>query len=134
DLGGHRFFSKSDWVMRWWQELLPVEGDQPLDPIRIHSHQQRDGFFPPPPNPSSPDAVMLVRQRLSRILYRRKFFDYPLKLNTKTLSNMGFMETFLVGSSYLNARALRRRPENSLEDFFINRFGDRLYRTFFKDY
>src|SRR5260221_12677005 len=77
---------------------------------------------------------MLVRQRLSRILYRRRFFDYPLKLNAKTVTNMGLMETFLVGSSYLNAKALRRHPENSLEDFFINRFGDRLYHTFFKDY
>ena len=27
DLGGHRFFSKSDWVMRWWQDILPVAGD-----------------------------------------------------------------------------------------------------------
>ena len=24
DLGGHRFFSKSDWVMSWWQSMLPV--------------------------------------------------------------------------------------------------------------
>jgi protoporphyrinogen oxidase len=134
DLGGHRFFSKSDWVMRWWQELLPVEGEQRADPIRIHYQRQAAEFVPAFTEPSSPDAVMLVRQRLSRILYRRRFFDYPLKLNAKTLTNMGLMETFLVGSSYLNAKALRRRPEASLEDFFINRFGDRLYRTFFKDY
>jgi protoporphyrinogen oxidase len=134
DLGGHRFFSKSDWVMRWWQELLPVAGDQSQDPVRIQYQRQAAEFVPSSSEPSSPDAVMLVRQRLSRILYRRRFFDYPLKLSTKTLSNMGFMETFLVGSSYLSARALRRRAENSLEDFLINRFGDRLYRTFFKDY
>src|SRR5580693_5269541 len=28
DLGGHRFFSKSDWVMRWWQEILPIAAGQ----------------------------------------------------------------------------------------------------------
>jgi protoporphyrinogen oxidase len=134
DLGGHRFFSKSDWVMRWWQQLLPVENDDSKDPIRIHYQRQAAQFVPSSVQPSSPDAVMLVRQRLSRIFYRRRFFDYPLKLNATTLTNMGLMETFLVGSSYLNAKALRQRPENSLEDFFINRFGDRLYRTFFKDY
>jgi protoporphyrinogen oxidase len=134
DLGGHRFFSKSDWVMRWWQELLPVENDQRKDPIRIHYQRQTAELVPSSAVPSSPDAVMLVRERLSRIFYRRRFFDYPLKLNAKTLTNMGLMESFLVGSSYLNAKAVRRSPENSLEDFFINRFGNRLYRTFFKDY
>src|SRR5471032_3667414 len=70
DLGGHRFFSKSDWVMRWWQELLPIESDQCNEPIRIHYQRQAAEFVPSAAEPSSPDAVMLVRQRLSRILYR----------------------------------------------------------------
>jgi protoporphyrinogen oxidase len=134
DLGGHRFFSKSDWVMRWWQELLPVENDQRQDPIQIHYQRQAAELVPSSAVPSSPDAIMLVRERLSRIFYRRRFFDYPLKLNATTLTNMGLVESFLVGLSYLNAKAVRRSPENSLEDFFINRFGNRLYRRFFKDY
>ena len=133
DLGGHRFFSKSDWVMRWWQQLLPIEGGQSADPIIIQ-YQGQAAELVPSTAPFSEDAVMLVRQRLSRILYRRRFFDYPLKLSVETLANMGLVETFLVGTSYMNAKALQRHPENSLEDFFINRFGDRLYRTFFKDY
>jgi protoporphyrinogen oxidase len=83
---------------------------------------------------ASPDAVMLVRQRLSRIFYRRRFFDYPLKLNAATVMNMGLLETLRVGLSYGRAQVARRSPEVSLEDFLINRFGDRLYRTFFKDY
>jgi protoporphyrinogen oxidase len=78
--------------------------------------------------------VLLVRSRLSRIYYRRRFFDYPLKLNTATLSNLGFLEAALLGVSYTKGRLFPRRPENTLEDFFVNRFGDRLYRTFFKDY
>jgi protoporphyrinogen oxidase len=136
DLGGHRFFSKSDWVMGWWQQILPVATDE-VDPdgaLRIGYQQQSHDFQPAPQSGGSDDAVMLVRQRLSRIFYRRRFFDYPLKLNAATLHNMGLLETLRIGLSYAQAQLLARSPENSLEDFFINRFGDRLYRTFFKDY
>jgi protoporphyrinogen oxidase len=134
DLGGHRFFSKSDWVMRWWQDVLPVQPDQQPENVRIHYQQQSRDLVLSASQPSSPDAVMLVRERLSRIFYRRRFFDYPLKLNAQTLTGMGLAESFLVGLSYLNARAMQRNPEKSLEDFLINRFGNRLYRTFFKEY
>jgi len=77
---------------------------------------------------------MLVRQRLSRIFYRRRYFDYPLKLNASTVKNMGITETLRIGLSYVHAQLASRAPETTLEEFFINRFGDRLYRTFFKDY
>ena len=136
DLGGHRFFSKSDWVMRWWQDILPVAQGQfePDKALRIHYQQQSRDFAPERLGSASADAVMLVRQRLSRIFHRRRFFDYPLKLNARTLQNMGIGETLRIGLSYAHARFLRRVPEVSLEDFLVNRFGDRLYRTFFKDY
>src|SRR5438309_7190559 len=80
DLGGHRFFSKSDWVMRWWQEILPVDqGQVDADKmLRINYQKQSHDFSPASSGSSSPDAVMLVRQRLSRIFHRRRFFDYPL--------------------------------------------------------
>jgi protoporphyrinogen oxidase len=136
DLGGHRFFSKSDWVMRWWQEILPVADGQTdaAKTLRISYQQQSHDLLPAVFGPASSDAVMLVRQRLSRIFYRRQFFDYPLKLNANTLRNMGLVETLRIGLSYGRARLMHRSPENSLEDFFVNRFGERLYRTFFKDY
>ena len=135
DLGGHRFFSKSDWVMRWWQEILPVSGSSAQeDPVRIsYQNESRELITTNVANPDT-DAVMLVRQRLSRIFYRRRFFDYPLKLNTRTFKNIGMMEAMRIGMSYGQARFMRRSPELSLEDFFVNRFGERLYRTFFKDY
>jgi protoporphyrinogen oxidase len=136
DLGGHRFFSKSDWVMRWWQEILPVAQGE-LDPgevLNITYQQRSRNWTPETLRPASEDAVMLVRRRLSRIFYRRRFFDYPLKLNASTLRNMGLIETLRIGLSYGQARLGHRHPESSLEDFFVNRFGERLYRTFFKDY
>ena len=137
DLGGHRFFSKSDWVMRWWQDILPIGEDQidPATPLRTAYQGQSEEFMARAAASASPDAVMLVRQRLSRIFYRRRFFDYPLKLSADTLGKMGVVETCKIGWSYGRARvAHNRRPEITLEDFFINRFGHRLYRTFFKDY
>jgi protoporphyrinogen oxidase len=136
DLGGHRFFSKSDWVMRWWQEILPIvpAGDTDDGPIAIAYQGAARELTRAAVAPVSPDAVMLVRRRLSRIFYRRRYFDYPLKLNAGTIANMGLLETAKIGLSYTQARLAGRRPESSLEDFLINRFGERLYRTFFKDY
>jgi protoporphyrinogen oxidase len=136
DLGGHRFFSRSDWVMRWWQEILPIAQD-PIGAdaaLRLSYQGQSREFAPFVPPSVATDSVMLIRRRLSRILHRRRLFDYPLKLNANTLKNMGVAETLRVGSSYAQARLSRQLPENSLEDFLVNRFGERLYRTFFKDY
>src|SRR5450755_240011 len=136
DLGGHRFFSKSDWVMRWWQEILPVAQEETGQSSALHIHyqgQSRD-LAPEIRGAASSDAVMLVRRRLSRIFHRRRFFDYPLTLNAATIKNLGFIEAARIGLSYGEAQLHYRSPEISLEDFLINRFGNRLYRTFFKSY
>ena len=133
DLGGHRFFSKSDWVMNWWQAMLPVAATED-DPLSLaYQGKQRD-FVPEMTSGGETGQVMLVRSRLSRIFYRRRFFDYPLKLNGATLANLGPSYAAAVGASYVKARFAPRSPEITLEDFLVNRFGDKLYRTFFKDY
>ena len=126
DLGGHRFFSKSDWVMNWWQEILPVRatGDA-ARPINLAYQSQSRDFVASRLVSEDEGRVMLLRPRLSRIYYRRRFFDYPLKLNTNTLSNLGWLEAARLGTSYAFARMAPRRPEATLEDFFVNRFGDR---------
>jgi len=137
DLGGHRFFSKSDWVMNWWQQLLPVArqlSPQDAPPLTLAYQGQQRQLSVPGMGELDSEKVMLVRSRLSRIFYRRRFFDYPLKLNGTTLGNLGPAYATAVGASYLKARLAPRSPETSLEDFLVNRFGDKLYRTFFKDY
>lgn len=131
DIGGHRFFSKSDWVMDWWQSILPVEAG--TDPQSLTYHGRSHAFVPASAS-TDPDKVMMVRPRLSRIYYRRKFFDYPLKLSGQTFSNLGPVYTAQIGASYTWARIAPRKPQRTLEDFLYNRFGDKLYRTFFKDY
>jgi len=136
DLGGHRFFSKSDWVMSWWQTILPVAADPSVDGslVRLAYQGQEREWKTPQVLSREGERVMLIRSRQSRILYRRKFFEYPLKLNAATLGNLGPWESAALGASYLRSRLSPRQPEATLEDFLVNRFGQRLYRTFFKDY
>ena len=76
---------------------------------------------------------MLVRPRVSRIYYLKSFFDYPVSLNFQTVKNLGLLKMIKIGFSYLKS-LFNKRPEKSLEDFFINRFGRELYETFFRDY
>ena len=139
DIGGHRFFSKSDWVMNWWREILPIqaEADAPERQVEI-SYQNKKRMVDLGHEQSPPDVddqqVMLVRGRLSRIYYLRKYFDYPIKLNLLTMRNLGPVRLVRIGLSYLRASLFPRRQVKSLEDFIINRFGKELYLTFFKSY
>jgi len=133
DIGGHRFFSKSERVMNWWLNILPLQGA----PARDDNILDRDVPLSKEsgaPDPEKTDKVMLVRERLSRIFFLKKFFDYPLSLGFNTLSGLGLIRVIKITMSYIKSRIFPIRPEKSLEDFFINRFGRELYLTFFKDY
>lgn len=90
-------------------------------------------YAPNGPDPEQEERVMLVRDRVSRIFYLRHFFDYPISLKIGTFLNMGLWRTWKAGWSYLRAACLKR-PEKSIEDFYINRFGRVLYEMFFEDY
>jgi protoporphyrinogen oxidase len=76
---------------------------------------------------------MLVRQRVSRIYYLKKFFDYPVSMKWQTFKNMGFVRTMRAGFSYLKSTVVKRK-EDCLENFYINRFGKVLYSMFFEGY
>ena len=111
DLGGHRFFTKSEEINKLWEEVMP-KVDTPT---------------------SDKDKVFLTRNRLSRIYFNKKFFDYPVSLSLDTLKKMGFVNTMKVGFSYLASR-FRKLDESNLENFYINRFGRKLYSMFFEGY
>ena len=185
DIGGHRFFSKSDRVMQWWMELMPPAAEETASagesgPVEISYQGQRRAVAVPAVSPQHPplrgmgpltvrvetdteetdpegkelaggrghtetvvveapppedrDRVMLVRPRQSRIYYLRRFFEYPIKLTGSTVRNLGLARMVRIGASYVWARLRPIRPEKSLEDFLINRFGRELYLTFFKSY
>jgi protoporphyrinogen oxidase len=101
DVGGHRFYTKSERIDELWHEMLPGE--------------------------------FVEVERLSRIHYDGRFFPYPLELGP-TLRTLGLRRSARIGASYLRARLAPRQPEQSFEDWIVNRFGRELYRTFFKTY
>src|ERR1051325_3907750 len=135
DIGGHRFFSKSDRVMEWWLTILPLIASE-QGPAAIQYHQMQRTVTPTSTNPvpGSEDRVMLLRPPKSPIYYLRRFFDYPIRLSKDTLLKLGLWRTMKIGFSYLMSAALPQREEKTLEQFFINRFGRELYLTFFKSY
>lgn len=130
DIGGHRFFSKEKRVVDLWQEIMPLQGHPSMDDLKTgRKIKLSEGG----PNPEKEDIVMLIRRRISRIFYLRKFFDYPLSIKIETFLNLGIFRTIYAGFGYV-ASALFKRKEHSLEDFLINRFGKPLYQMFFEDY
>jgi protoporphyrinogen oxidase len=138
DIGGHRFFSKSDWVMDWWLRMLPLAADASDEAsgqaLRIAYQGKSRGVMPGAMASATDARVMLVRSRLSRIYFDGKFFDYPLKANLETALKLGLGRCAVFAASYLWAKLFPHRPERNLEEFFINRFGRRLYLQFFKEY
>ena len=80
-----------------------------------------------------PEGEFMLRPRMSRIYYRGKFYDYPLKA-VNALRNLGLWEAILCGLSYVWARIRPPRDESNYENWLVKRFGWRLYRTFFKTY
>jgi protoporphyrinogen oxidase len=115
---------------------LPIEREGQREGLSLtyhnSSHRIADQQADAPAD--SDNLVMMVRNRLSRIYYGRKFYSYPIRLDLDTLKNLGVKRILLIGWSYFFYWLKPVKPEKSLEDFFINRFGKELYLTFFKDY
>ena len=130
DIGPHRFFTKDKSVMELWENVLPLQGCDALDDKLLNRQVDfKDGKL----DPETENQVFLRRRRFSRIYYMKKFFDYPVKMNLKTIINLGIIRTMLCGFSYIKSCFIKR-DENNLEDFMINRFGNVLYKTFFEFY
>ena len=164
DLGGHRFYTKSQRVRDWWFSLLPVQTQTKLNsttekwsaindadreieqllPTNINDSegsstpaQEQKRFkriLQPAPHPDLVDEVMLSRNRLSRIFHKGNFFDYPLSISPSVIGRLGLKNSIWIFMSYLYAHTFPKSNETYLDSFFINRFGERLYETFFRDY
>jgi len=135
DIGGHRFFSKSDRVMEWWLKILPLQASE-AGPVAIKYHRMEREIAPSANGAAAAnaDSVMLLRGRKSRIYYLRRFFDYPISLSKDTLVKLGLWRTMKIGVSYIRSALFPIKKEETLEQFFVNRFGRELYGTFFKSY
>lgn len=130
DIGGHRFFSKNQEVMAWWKSMMPIQGSPSLDDILLERDKE---LVQGGPDPEKEDRVMLLRDRVSRIFFLRHFFDYPISIKWSTFAGMGLWNTIRVAWGYL-VSSIRKLPETSLENFYVNRFGRPLYEMFFEDY
>jgi protoporphyrinogen oxidase len=134
DIGGHRFFSKSDTVMNWWGEILPIESSEQHKFDIHYQGKSRSIESSRIGEPDNVDDVMLVRSRRSSIYFLRSLFDYPITPNFKTFCNLGLWRSLKMMFSYGITLVTPKRPETNLENFMINRFGKELYQTFFKSY
>ena len=137
DIGGHRFFSKSDRVMNWWAHMLPFDIPKELTGHFEIGYQNKrrtlDAAALPHAAPDS-EKSFGVRPRVSRIYYDGNFFDYPVSLSLRTLRQLGLARLAGILWSYLAARLAAAPEPRNLEEFFVQRFGRRLYETFFKSY
>ena len=131
DTGIHRFFSKDDRINQIWREVLPIQGKNSYDDICLENKNKK--LEAGGPDPEIDKNVMLIRDRITRIYYDQKFFDYPVSLNMTTIKNLGFWKMLKAGLSYVKA-CFFKKPETNLENFYINRFGKVLYSMFFEDY
>ncbi len=111
DIGPHRFFSKSLEINQIWENLLPIKDVA-----------------------ENTDRSLLLKNRSTRIYHNKRFFDYPIKLTFKNLKNFSPLTILIIIKDYILIRVKPIKPEISLEDFFINRFGSKLYSLFFRDY
>lgn len=130
DIGGHRFFSKDERVMKWWSEILPYQGALAKDDKKLGRSAR---IISGGPDPETENEVFLIRHRVSRIFYKQKFFDYPISFSVRTFLNMGLGTSIIAGCSYIIS-CIKKLPEDSLENFYINRFGKKLYSMFFEEY
>lgn len=130
DIGGHRFFTKDKEIKKIWTDILKTQSKPSYDDKLLERKKKLPKIGP---DPEKSDNVMLIRNRISRIFYKNKFFDYPISINFKTIKNLGFIDTTICGFSYIRY-AIFKKKENNLEDFYINRFGKKLYSMFFEGY
>ena len=105
DLGGHRFFTKSDEVMNFWKDFFPIQEMPSKDDIILNRLEK---FSDRGINPEIQDNVFLKRNRLSRIYFLKNFFDYPISFKPETFINMGFFNLIRAGSGYIYSCFFKR--------------------------
>lgn len=112
DIGDRRFYLEDAEIRTWWDAFLSRR-----DASESHTR----------------DALMLARHDASRVYYKGNFFDVPVAFTPRTIKHMGLGASVKAGFGYIGS-AMKKLPENSLENFYINRFGRQLYTMFFEEY
>lgn len=134
DIGGHRFFSKSSKILEWWFHFLPLQKGHNAEAIFYRNVNTHLPLLEARADPERCDDVMLVRKRISHILFSGSLFDYPIQPSWSMIRTLGLRRSLRCALSYARSAFLPIVPEKNLEDFFINRFGRELYESFFRSY
>ncbi len=134
DIGGHRFFSKSEKVVNWWLHFLPLDPANAVKDLHIRYRGNNASFHHTGAAITDEQQVMMLRPRKSRIYFKGQFFNYPIRLNGNTLLKLGLTKTVRIAFTYVQAKLFPQKPERNLADFYRNRFGNELYHTFFEAY
>ena len=129
DTGIHRFFTKNSEVEKIWHDLLKMQGKKSYDQILL----DEDGNYDSNGVDPEKENCLLIKRRITRILYDGKFYDYPININYTTIKNMGAITIIKAAFSYIKS-TIKKLPETSLENYYINRFGKVLYSMFFESY
>ncbi len=130
EIGPHRLHTKDEYLKSVWEKMLPFQNAPAPDDI----YAKRNIKYPEKGlDPNTNDNVMLIKRRFSTIIYNKKLFPYPIKLNFNIIKKLGFLTTIKAGFSYIKSMFFKLE-ENCLENFMVNRFGRVLYNIFFKDY
>ena len=144
DLGGHRFYTKSQRVRDWWFSLLPVQVQENLNFVTeswsaindanreieyllpnnlssvydsttsIKEKKRFKRVIKPAPHPDLSDEVMLSRSQLSRIFHNNCFFPYPLSISPSVVSRLGFVNSISIFVSYLYSHIFPRTGSGRL--------------------
>jgi len=134
DIGGHRFFSKSDRVMQCGCECSRCRPSRTARRPSSIMEPTADRLLGVRPRPRRRRPRDVAAAAQVPHLLPPPFFDYPVTLSLATLRKLGLWRTIKIGMGSLRSALLPLREERTLEHFFINRFGRELYSTFFKAY
>ena len=130
DLGGHMFMSDDSQVQKFWESVLPPQGIPSRDDLILDRYCKISNGGP---NPDDTDEVFLSRTNKNSIFTTKQFYDNPIMLTSDMVKTFGVTSSFKSELSKLGSNVFKRK-EKTLEDYYVNRYGNRIYSLFLEKY
>lgn len=123
DIGGHRFFSKSEKVVNWWLHFLPLDPASAGKDLHIRYRGNSASFQHTGATVADEQQVMMLRPRKSRIYFKRQFFNYPIRLSGSTLLKLGLPKTLRIAFGILRAQQVKDKLVVRVKKAYPSYFG-----------
>lgn len=130
DAGGHMFISNNSQVKEFWNTILPTQGVPSCDDLFLDRYCKISNGGPDPENT---DNVMLSREKITRVYNQGKFYESPFRLTKDNVKSFGVGNSIKSGFSQLGGSMFKKK-EKSLEEYYVNRYGYKLYDMFLDAY